>query len=337
MKVIAIIPAHNEERLIERAIASVRDEVSFVVVANDRSTDCTSELATSAGALTIDITENSGRRAGALNIALTEVWGLGDAFLIMDADCIIRPGFVRTAIAKLQSNPNLGGVSGTIQGDGTGGLVGRFQDMECERTLNNLKRRRGKVRNCSGGASLFRAEAIKRGYIEKALAEDHELALMMLHAGWEIIGSPQCLFETENMPSWGALWHQRLRWERGGADNLLSYGLTLITIPYWGAMLLRALNLVVQIAIITLITWTVIAEELIASWWLLLTLLFVFERVWSVRRLGARYMILAGTYIPELIYGWLQMATWIIGVSYSFTGRKDEWVIIRSETTLERG
>ena len=35
------------------------------------------------------------------------------------------------------------------------------------------------------------------------------------------------------MPTWGDLWHQRQRWQRGALENIGTYGITSATSRYW--------------------------------------------------------------------------------------------------------
>lgn len=86
----AIIPAHNEEAIITRAIASIKNHVNKIVVACDNCTDNTRSIAIRAGAnIVFNTVNNHHRKAGALNQALENYvnWSIKNQYLlIMDAD-----------------------------------------------------------------------------------------------------------------------------------------------------------------------------------------------------------------------------------------------------------
>ena len=85
---------------------------------------------------------------------------------------------------------------------------------------------------------MFRSRALKtvaesRGtlpghyadvYDTEALTEDNELTIALKSLGALMISPDRCRVVTEVMPTWRALWHQRLRWQRGALENLGAYG-----------------------------------------------------------------------------------------------------------------
>ena len=48
-----------------------------------------------------------------------------------------------------------------------------------------------------------------------------------------MVSPMQCRVITEVMPTWRALWRQRMRWQRGALENIGAYGLTRATVRYW--------------------------------------------------------------------------------------------------------
>ena len=71
MKVVVLIPAHNEAGLIGATVGAAREipGVSQVIVINDGSTDNTAAIAAGAGAVVVDMPRNAGKGA-----ALTAGW-----------------------------------------------------------------------------------------------------------------------------------------------------------------------------------------------------------------------------------------------------------------------
>jgi biofilm PGA synthesis N-glycosyltransferase PgaC len=74
-------------------------------------------------------------------------------------------------------------------------------------------------------------------YDTVALTEDNELTIALKSLGALMISPPDCTVVTEVMPSWRALWAQRLRWQRGALENLGAYGLRPSTFRYWAQQL----------------------------------------------------------------------------------------------------
>ena len=85
-KVIAVIPAHNEDRFIGSVVIKARRYADVVLVVDDGSTDLTAEVARAGGAVVISHAENQGK-AEALNTGLRRVRGL-----VKDAVVVILDG-----------------------------------------------------------------------------------------------------------------------------------------------------------------------------------------------------------------------------------------------------
>lgn len=94
--VTAILPAHNEEEKISRAINSIKNYVDNIIVACDNCNDNTFSVAKNAGAnIVFNTINNNSRKAGALNQALYKYANFSISnhyFLVMDADTeVINP------------------------------------------------------------------------------------------------------------------------------------------------------------------------------------------------------------------------------------------------------
>lgn len=149
-----------------------------------------------------------------------------DVVLVMDADSVIVPEFLQTAMARLGADSDLIAVGGVFYGEEGAGLVGQLQRNEYTRYQRYISRRLGKVFVLTGTASLFRAYALKavadsRGellpgdpgdvYDTLAMTEDNEMTLSLKTLGAKMVSPMQCHVITELMPSWRALSRQRMR------------------------------------------------------------------------------------------------------------------------------
>ena len=226
-----------------------------------------------------------------------------DVVMVMDADSVIVPEFLETAMGRLEADPDLIAVGGVFYGEGGSGLVGQLQRNEYTRYQRHISRRKGKVFVLTGTASLFRTYALKavadsRGqllpgdpgqvYDTLALTEDNEMTLSLKSLGAKMVSPMQCRVVTEVMPTWRALWRQRMRWQRGALENIGAYGLTRATLRYWLQQIAIgygtiALNAYLLLLLITLLA----ADSFQFVWfWAVIGLIFVVERVGH--RLGGR-------------------------------------------------
>lgn len=85
-KVIAVIPAYNEERFIGSVVIRARQHVDRVIVVDDGSTDATGAIAAAAGALVLRHEPNQGKGA-ALNTGFQKARDLdAEAVVLLDGD-----------------------------------------------------------------------------------------------------------------------------------------------------------------------------------------------------------------------------------------------------------
>ena len=228
-----------------------------------------------------------------------------DVAMVMDADSVIVPEFLETAMGRLEADPDLIAVGGVFYGEDGWGLVGQLQRNEYTRYQRHISRRRGKVFVLTGTASLFRTYALKavadsRGqllpgdpgqvYDTLALTEDNEMTLSLKSLGAKMVSPMQCRVVTEVMPTWRALWRQRMRWQRGALENIGAYGLTRATLRYWLQQIAIgygtiALNAYLLLMLITLLA----ADSFQFVWfWVAIGSIFVVERVVTVWAVGWR-------------------------------------------------
>jgi biofilm PGA synthesis N-glycosyltransferase PgaC len=139
-------------------------------------------------------------------------------------------------------------------------------------------------------------------YDIRVLTEDNELTLALMHLGYGIVAPPECTLETEVMTSWSDLAKQRVRWKRGAVENVVDYGLTRVTAPYWGRQVLSALGVLATFLYLASIVWGLVSGLTLHPFWLAASLIFVLERVVTVRRRGWQQMLLAAPLVIEMVY-----------------------------------
>lgn len=350
-RLLALVPAHNEQDQIAETIESLQGQTlppDLILVIADNCSDQTIPIALSyEGVEVFQTVGNKHKKAGGLNQALDLLREQGaldpsDAVLVMDADSALENKFLEGAVRRL-SKGDVAGVGGTFYGKPGGGIVGMFQRNEYARYARDVGRLHGNVLVLTGTATVFRAgvfdhvrwarsEGVLPGaadtvYDTNVLTEDNELTLALLHLGYQIISPIDCRLSTDVMSSWGDLARQRLRWKRGALENLVDYGWTPITAHYWGRQALSLAGVIVIFAYLGSIVWglAVHGSIHIQPLWLLVTALFVIERVVTVRSRGPKQMLLAGTLLIEMAYDVFLQAVQAVAFFEAATGKEKKW------------
>ena len=342
-----VIPAHNEEctlpDTLEGLVNQTRSPDRVIVVA-DNCTDDTVRIALEAHAEVFETVGNTEKKAGALDQALHVLLrgkGPSDAILVVDADTVLHEQFIEVAAGALDADPELAAVGGMFRGGKGGGLLGQFQRNEYLRYSNQVNSRKGRVFVLTGTATMFRSDALLdvaaargvyipgvsgRVYDLASLTEDNELTLALKSLGAEIRSPEKCVVVTEVMPTWGDLWTQRKRWERGALENLSHYGITAATVRYWGQQFgigygVVALNSAILLMIITVIS---VDRWVWFPFWLIVTGVFMVEHVATVWEGGWKAVLLAVPLVPEICYEVFVQAVFVkslIDITFSMEAR----------------
>ncbi len=113
-----IIPAYNEEALVGDTVEQLRVATEAlghdyeIIVVNDASTDRTAQIAEAAGARVVNVDNRqiaATRNAGAAN-------AVGDVFIFVDADTLVRVDTLRAAICALENGAIGGGATIRFRG-----------------------------------------------------------------------------------------------------------------------------------------------------------------------------------------------------------------------------
>jgi len=230
-RVSLLIPAHNEEMVLDRTLAAMaaldypRDSFEVIVI-NDASTDRTGEIASEWAerdscfrVLDVQSSERAGGKSAALNRGL-KVCSY-ETVAVYDADNTPEPSALKDLALQLASHPDLGAVIGTfrtvnrnrnlltrminIEGIGYQWMVqaGRWMLLRvCTLPGTNLLIRRSLLESLGG-------------WDQEALTEDAELSIQIYEAGHKIKYVPYAVTweqEPEELSTW---FRQRSRWVRG--------------------------------------------------------------------------------------------------------------------------
>ncbi len=228
-RVAVLIPAYNEEKVIERTIRSVLASTYknlHIIVIDDGSKDATFAIATETAKkrdaqdrVTV-LTKPNGGKAEALNFALEHINPNDTPIYIgIDADGVIA----HDAIARLVphfANPHIGAVAGNAKVGNRVNLWTRWQALEYI-TSQNFERRAldlfDVVMVVPGAIGAWRTAAVKAGggYHPDTVAEDADLTMNLLEQGYAVIYEDQALAFTEAPVDANGLARQRFRWSFG--------------------------------------------------------------------------------------------------------------------------
>jgi len=226
-KVAVLIPAYNEEKVIERTVRAALNSNYpnlRVIVIDDGSKDRTLEVARSAfkedeasGRVLILGKKNSGK-AEALNYGIEHI-GDAELFVGIDADTIIAPDAISRLVPHF-INPKVGAIAGNAKVGNRVNLWTRWQALEYI-TSQNFERRAldvlGAVSVVPGAIGAWRVSAVRAAgaYQTDTVAEDADLTMALLRNGYRVEYEDMALAYTEAPTNANGLMRQRFRWSFG--------------------------------------------------------------------------------------------------------------------------
>ncbi|MGS2614132.1 glycosyltransferase [Micromonospora sp. LZ34] len=216
-----IVPAYNEQAGIVAAVRSLANgdhRGIEVVVVDDGSTDGTADLVESLGLRNVRvIRQSNGGKPSALNTGIAHA--RHEIIVMVDGDTVFERESVRLLVQPF-ADPTVGAVAGNVKVANRQGLLGRWQHIEYVIGFN-LDRRLYETLGCMptvpGAIAAFRRRALLSagGMSDDTLAEDTDITMAVLRAGWRVVYEKRARAWTEAPASLGQLWRQRYRWSYG--------------------------------------------------------------------------------------------------------------------------
>jgi cellulose synthase/poly-beta-1,6-N-acetylglucosamine synthase-like glycosyltransferase/peptidoglycan/xylan/chitin deacetylase (PgdA/CDA1 family)/spore germination protein YaaH len=234
-KVTVIIPAFNEEKVIENtvrsALASDYPNLRTIVV-DDGSKDATSAVVREKFAKEIAdgrvllLTKANAGKAEALNHALK--YTTDEIYVGIDADTVIAPSAISILVPHF-ADPAIAAVAGNAKVGNRVNLWTRWQALEYI-TSQNFERRAlnvfGAVSVVPGAIGAWRVTAVRQagGYHTDTVAEDADLTMSLLENGWRVVNEDRALAFTEAPTNARGLMRQRFRWSFGILQAVWKHG-----------------------------------------------------------------------------------------------------------------
>lgn len=275
-RIVALIPAHNEEETIGKTIQSLLTQtypLTRIIVIPNNCNDNTADVARCYGKKypqvhVLELHKISGKKAGALNRALLTLnpqdW---DFVLQMDGDTFLDSRLVEEALKEFRDDPELGGVCSrclvqpldlarkyTFQNR----LLWRLQNIEYSLGDSRNVERRGNVKVLAGAVTIYKMEALQQVaklrskgsfqvWKEEDLVEDYVLTLDVRSLGYQARAGMGMFAYTDVPQTFRDLQRQRDRWYSGTLIHLYERRWTSATKSDIKGQGLRLLGILVQL------------------------------------------------------------------------------------------
>lgn len=231
-----MIPAHNEEVMIEETVTYLFEELNYenfeVLVMNDGSTDKTGAIITRLQEKyprlrTVEILKNKGK-AHAFNIGM--YFAKGEYILSNDADTIPEPD----ALMKYMNffmrdrDMNTSAVTANMDVQNRTTLLGKSQTVEFTSIVGVIKRSQTAVNDSmyaySGANTLYKKDFLidVGGFRQNRATEDISIAWDHQMLGAVPRFAPNIIFHMNVPETIRDLYHQRKRWAQGGTEVWLT-------------------------------------------------------------------------------------------------------------------
>jgi biofilm PGA synthesis N-glycosyltransferase PgaC len=194
---------------------------------------------------------------------------------------------IRLMVWDLEQSPRVAAVTGNPRVLNRTTLVSRIQVGEFSAIVGMIKRTQrllGRVFTVSGVCSCFRRSAVHEvGYwSSETVTDDVDISWKFQIAFWSIHYEPRAVCWILVPESLRGLWHQRLRWARGGIEAAMRYSPVIFSWPR------RRM-------------WPVIAELVVSTAWCYAMLFVVLA--WLFTQLTPQW-VPAALRVTSLLPGW---------------------------------
>ena len=224
-----IIPAHNEEQVIDQKI---RNSLALdypnleIVVASDGSTDQTNEIARRYESVRLLVFDQRRGKASVLNDAVASAGGelvcLCDANVILHLDAMWK-------LAVHFADEDVGGVTGDVRLQSHLASFGFAETLyyRFERSIQLGESSLGSVIGADGGMYMIRRE-LYRELPQDTVLDDFSVSMSVLRSGKKLLYEPNAIAE-ENTTELAMEEYRRRRRIGAGAAQLLGRGIS----PKW--------------------------------------------------------------------------------------------------------
>ncbi len=345
-----IIPVFNEEKILDMTIESLLKlnySAYEIIIVNDGSNDNTQEIAERLVGYRSGIynkikislinKENNGKST-ALNAGIKI--SRGEFILCMDGDSQLSPNSIIMAVRHF-TNPEIGAVAGNVKVLNRGNFLTDLQALEYVEGLNLARSAQSFMKLVNiipGPIGIFRKKAIENaGYYDSdTFAEDADLTLRILAAGWKIYYEPKSISYTEAPATLQQLLKQRYRWTRGILQSIRKHKKLLVnptinfgnTFILWMMLFEALIWPVMNLAANAFFIFAALAfgfTSLIFFWWAGLALLDLMTAIYSVAAEKEEFRLVAYAVIYRMVFILIVDVCKVMSTVEEFLGIKMQW------------
>jgi cellulose synthase/poly-beta-1,6-N-acetylglucosamine synthase-like glycosyltransferase/peptidoglycan/xylan/chitin deacetylase (PgdA/CDA1 family) len=285
-RVTAIIPAYNEEKVLEKTVRSLlrsRYKNLDILIVDDGSKDNTWEIAQQLmhkHKRVKTIWQNNRGKAYALNKGIKNA--RGELIICLDADTVFLPQ-TATNLIRHFIDPEVGAVAGTVKIGNVQNMLARWQALEYITSINierNAQAYLNAILIVPGACGAWRKKALlsAKWYSATTLAEDCDLTIRLHRAGYKIIQDYEAISYTEGPLMLSSLVRQRFRWVFGNTQSFWKHRKMILRKKYgWLGMYILP-NAVIG-TLIPILFWPLLVlitiENLIAGRYDVMLLFFI--------------------------------------------------------------
>jgi biofilm PGA synthesis N-glycosyltransferase PgaC len=340
-----LVPAYNEGVTIEpaiRALLRMDYPVYEIIVLDDGSTDGTYQRALAfqgqwGGANVRVIRKSNSGKAATLN------YGIQIArypfVLCMDGDSKLTEDTLRRAVRHFR-HPDVAAVAGNVKVINRKNLWARVQALEYIEGLNMARRAQGFMRAVNiipGPVGMFRRDVLMQlgGYDTDTFAEDADLTLKILAAGWRIEYEDRAIAWTEAPESLLALIKQRYRWTRGILQALRKRKQVLVhpqNVMTWLSVMMMCFESLVWpiLNVLGTVFFVIVAlgfgaSNYLLAWWILLTLLDVAAALHTVVMEGEQLSLVPLAIVYRFVFVLVVDITKLLATVEEFMNVQMSW------------
>lgn len=345
-RVVVLVPAYNEAASIGATLDALMVQArpaDLVVVIPNGCTDSTAEQARKYPVTVLELPRLEHRKSEALNLAWTKYAHDADVVICLDADTVLPPNAVHDWSSEFaaEDRPFLGGSSSkfTMQDPS---FLSRLQKAEFA-VWTDVALRRGQTSVLAGTGCAINNKVLRQiaarddregPWVYTSQVEDFELTYRIRELGYICQVSPDVRAYTDSMKTVRALWGQRMKWQVGTVEDLLSLGINRLTLRDWGQQAMGLLGVLLKalwVAVIVL-ALSLGVFKVILFWWLI-PILFVsldIKRALRIPHRDWKDVLIAATFFPQEMFMWLRsgwfIASWCAVLTTKITRRRvDRW------------
>ncbi len=234
-----LVPAHNEEKVIERCLRSIVASSSYrkfeIIVIDDASKDNTKKVvkefiaAHPKRSIKLVVNKKNLGRGGAINKGFRR-HAKGELIMALDADSTIDKHTLKNIASQFALNPDVSALAANVRIMPHPSIIGLMQQFEY---LSAFRSKKFNTLSFSeyiigGSGAVYKREVFELlgGFNEAMWTEDIALSLSIAKLGnkqFRLYYASNVIVYTEPVPSYKSLFRQRYRWKLGSLQALFAH------------------------------------------------------------------------------------------------------------------